>query len=63
VSQAIARGHDGHGEQIGRDRGGFYSDTWLENLVGTDIHNVDHVIPALPDRRPGDTVWMAPAER
>jgi hypothetical protein len=49
--------------QIGRDRGGFYSYTWLENLVGADIHNVDHVIPARPDRRPGDTVWMAPAEK
>ena len=26
--------------QIGRDRGGFYSYTWLENLIGADIHNV-----------------------
>jgi hypothetical protein len=49
--------------QIGRDRGGFYSYTWLENLVGADIHNVDHLIPALVDRRPGDTVWMAPPEK
>jgi hypothetical protein len=49
--------------QIGRDRGGFYSYTWLENLVGADIHNVHHVMPGLPDRRPGDTVWMAPAEK
>jgi hypothetical protein len=49
--------------QIGRDRGGFYSYTWLENLVGADIHNVDHLMPGLPDRQPGDTVWMAPAEK
>jgi hypothetical protein len=49
--------------QVGRDRGGFYSYTWLENLVGADIHNVHRLIPGLPDRRPGDTVWMAPADR
>jgi hypothetical protein len=49
--------------QVGRDRGGFYSYTWLENLIGADIHNIDRLIPDLPDRRPGDTVWMAPPER
>jgi hypothetical protein len=49
--------------QVVRDRGGFYSYTWLENLVGADIHNVHRLIPGLADRRPGDTVWMAPAER
>jgi hypothetical protein len=25
--------------QIGQDRGGFYSNTWLENLTLADIHN------------------------
>ncbi len=49
--------------QVGRDRGGFYSYTWLENLIGADIHNVCRLIPGLPDRRPGDTVWMAPPDR
>lgn len=49
--------------QIGRERGGFYSYTWLENLIGADIHNVDHLIPGLPDRQPGDTVWMGPRDR
>ena len=49
--------------QVGRDRGGFYSYTWLENLVGADIHNVRRLIPGLPDRRPGDTVWMGPPDR
>ena len=49
--------------QIGRDRGGFYSHTWLENLVGADIRNVEHLIPGLPDRQPGDTVWMGPPDR
>lgn len=49
--------------QIGRDRGGFYSYTWLENLIGADIHNIYHLLPGLPDRQPGDTVWMAPPEK
>jgi hypothetical protein len=49
--------------QVGRDRGGFYSYTWLENLIGADIHNVYHLIRDLPDRRPGDTVWMGPPDR
>jgi hypothetical protein len=26
--------------QIGRERGGFYSSAWLENLIGADIRNV-----------------------
>lgn len=49
--------------QVGRDRGGFYSYTWLENLIGADIHNVYRLLPRLEDRRPGDTVWMGPEER
>src|SRR5512145_1704724 len=49
--------------QIGRDRGGFYSYTWLENLIGADIHNVYRLIPGLPERQVGDTVWMGPEDR
>lgn len=49
--------------QVGRDRGGFYSYTWLENLIGADIHNVYELMPGLPDRQRGDTVWMAPEEK
>jgi hypothetical protein len=49
--------------QVGRDRGGFYSYTWLENLMGADIHNVYRLIPGLGERRPGDTVWMGPPDR
>jgi hypothetical protein len=48
--------------QIGQDRGGFYSYSWLENLVGARIHNVDYILPGL-DRQVGDTVWMTPPER
>jgi hypothetical protein len=49
--------------QVGRDRGGFYSYTWLENLIGADIHNVYSPIPGLADREAGDTVWMGPENR
>ena len=49
--------------QVGRDRGGFYSYTVLENLIGADIHNVERLIPGLADRQPGDIVWMGPPER
>jgi hypothetical protein len=41
--------------QIGQDRAGFYSNTWLENLTGADIHNADAIHPewaAAEDRRP-----------
>ena len=31
--------------QIGQDRAGYYSYTWLENLVGADIHNADAIHP------------------
>jgi hypothetical protein len=31
--------------QIGQDRAGFYTYTWLENLVGADIHNVNEIHP------------------
>jgi hypothetical protein len=48
--------------QIGQDRGGFYSYTWLENLVGARMRNADRIIPGLT-REEGDTVWMAPKER
>src|SRR5262249_45750573 len=31
--------------QIGQDRSGFYSNDWLENLAGADIHNTDVLRP------------------
>ena len=49
--------------QIGQDRGGFYSYSWLENLVGAQIRNADRLLPGLADRRTGDTLWMAPLDR
>ena len=49
--------------QIGQDRGGFYSYTWLENLFGAGMRNADRILPNLEDRKIGDTVWMTPKER
>src|SRR5687767_9994734 len=49
--------------QIGQDRGGFYSYTWLENLFGARMRNADRILPNLEDRKVGDTVWMTPKER
>ena len=52
--------------QIGEDRGGFYSYSWLERAAGHDIHNAEHDSPRVaehprwrhgmagaPIRRPG----------
>jgi hypothetical protein len=49
--------------QIGQDRGGFCSYTWLENLFLANIRNADSIIPGLRPRRVGDVVWMAPKHR
>jgi hypothetical protein len=45
--------------QLGQGRGGFYSYSWLENLAGADIHNVDRVVPELQGLEVGDTIRMA----
>jgi hypothetical protein len=42
--------------QLGADRGGFYSYTWLENLFGLGIRNADRVVASWQERRPGDLV-------
>jgi len=49
--------------QIGQDRGGFYSYTWLENLFGCKMHNADRIVPEFQSRAVGDTVWLTPKER
>lgn len=46
--------------QIGQNRGGFYSYTWLENLVGCDMHNADRIVPEWQDLKVGDDVWLHP---
>jgi hypothetical protein len=44
--------------QIGQDRGGFYSYSFLENMVGCEMHNVDRILPEWQNRAVGDTVWF-----
>ncbi len=46
--------------QLGQGRGGFYSYDFLENLVGCDIHSVDHVVPEWQQTRVGDQVRLFP---
>lgn len=44
--------------QLGQGRGGFYSYSWLENLAGADIHNVDRIVPELQELEEGDSIRM-----
>ncbi len=46
--------------QIGQDRGGFYSYTWLENLAGCHMRNADRVHPEWQDRSVGEGVPLHP---
>ncbi len=46
--------------QIGQERGGFYSYTWFENLLGADYHNADRVHPEWQDIHAGGYVWNMP---
>jgi hypothetical protein len=49
--------------QLGQGRGGFYSHTFFQNLIGADIHNVERIRPELQALRVGDTVWLASPAR
>ena len=46
--------------QMGQNRGGFYSYTWLENLVGCEMRNADEIVPEWQDLKVGDKVWLHP---
>lgn len=46
--------------QIGQNKGGFYSYTWLENLVGCHMRNADRIVPEFQQLRAGDEVWLHP---
>jgi hypothetical protein len=37
-------------------RGGVYTYDWIENLLGLDIHSVDHVLPECQDPQPGKEI-------
>lgn len=42
--------------QLGQDRAGFYSYSWLERLAGDNIHNADRIHPEWQRLQVGDTV-------
>ena len=46
--------------QIGQDKGGFYSYSWLENLVGCHLRNADRIMPEFQRLQVGDTVRLHP---
>jgi hypothetical protein len=47
--------------QIGQDRGGFYSYTWLENLAGCRMPAADRIHPEWQHREVGERVMLHPA--
>ena len=46
--------------QIGQDKGGFYSYTWLENLVGCHMRNAGRIMPEFQHLQVGDAVRLHP---
>lgn len=46
--------------QLGQGRGGLYSYEQLENLVGCDIHNADHILPQFQNIKVGDQIQLGP---
>jgi hypothetical protein len=48
--------------QIGQDRAGFYSYTWLENLLGADIHNADEIHSEWQQLAVGDAWRLVPPD-
>lgn len=48
--------------QLGQNRGGFYSYTLLEDLVGCEMPDVRRLDPALQRWSVGDRLWMYPSD-
>jgi hypothetical protein len=46
--------------QMGQDKGGFYSYTWLENMVGCQMHNAARIVPEFQRLHEGDMVRLHP---
>ncbi len=46
--------------QVGQDRGGFYSYSWLENMVGCHLRNADRILPECQIPQVGDSVLLHP---
>jgi hypothetical protein len=49
--------------QLGQDRAGFYSYTWLENLFRCVMPSVEQIVPEWQERTIGDNVWLARPDR
>lgn len=49
--------------QIGQDRVGFYTYTFLENLIGLSMDNTFRIVPEWQQRAIGDTVWFGSSKR
>ena len=45
--------------QLGQDRAGFYSNDYLENLTGANIHNSNEIRPEWQSRKVGDAIPMS----
>jgi hypothetical protein len=48
--------------QVGQDRAGFYSYTWLENLLGSNIHNTNEIRPEWQKLAAGDGWRLLPPD-
>jgi hypothetical protein len=46
--------------QMGQGRGGFYSHTWLENLVGCQMKNANQIVPEWQHLEVGDDIALHP---
>jgi hypothetical protein len=46
--------------QIGQGQGGFYSYTWIENLLGCNIRNADRIHPEWQNLKAGDAILLHP---
>lgn len=49
--------------QIGQDRAGFYSYSWVENLFRAGMHNTYELVPEWQERHVGDDLWLAAKHR
>ena len=46
--------------QMGQERGGFYSYSWLENLAGCNIQNSYHIVDEWQNLQVGDSIVLHP---
>lgn len=47
--------------QIGQDKAGFYTYAWLENILGSNIHNLNEIRPEWQTVQVGDAWRLLPA--